>query len=67
MHYMCSLPLALGKKERVFLIANFCTIGTGEIQMPLNGNVFIIYLLKSDVSSLYNICKEVIKDNSLEN
>lgn len=69
MHCVCSLPLALGnKKECSFLIANFCTIGTCETQIPLNGNGFITYLFESDVSSPHNMCEEVTKDDSsLEN
>lgn len=70
MHCMHSHPLARGKKECSFFDCHllykykfvFC-----EIQIPLNGNVFVIYLLKSNVSALDNICIEVIKDNSLEN
>lgn len=56
-----------GKKSVLFLIANFCTKGTYEIQSLLDGNIFIISLLRSNVSFPDNVCKEAIEDNSLEN
>jgi len=60
------ISLCTRKKSVLLLIADVCTIGTCEIEIPHNGNVFIMYLIKSYVSSLDNIFID-IKDNSLEN